>query len=233
MAQPRKYDGELDSGWGFGSSGELIAGNESKRVTMQFPLKHAGEATVQLGCQTRDNEFASVRFAAIAEIFWSVGGNTVRRVVSLKDGMSITGVGEHVKVIITDDSRSDDTIPPGIEWAASMTVAPGSRSATQQPPYLEEQVPYEVAAGATVDVPIPQNSGVISVYVMAAAAVGVALADNSILVQQRFLTVPTKQYDPRNYGWVPITPYADSLRLSVAGAVGGPVRFAVVWGIDG
>lgn len=233
MAENRVMDGELEAGWGWGQSGELIAGNDSKRVTLQFPLKRAGEATVQLGCDIRNAEFAAVRFAAIAEILWSTNGNTVRRVVSLKDGMSVTGVGEHVKVIVTDASRSDDIIPNNLQWAASIMVAPGSRSATQQPPYLEEQTPFDVAAGATAEVPIPENSGVISAFVTAAAPIGVALADNNVLVDQMFLAQVVKSYDPRNYGWVPITPYADRLILRAAAAVGGNVRFGVVWGIDG
>lgn len=236
MAEPRIDSGELEGGWGFGTSDDLIAGNPAKHVTLQYPLRCASEHTVQLGLMTgAENPAPGVvlQYAAEAEIFWSCGGNTVRRRVSVKDGMSISGVGEHVKVIVTDKSVFVEGGPEDqIHWPVSILVAPGARGTIQQPPYLEEPAAFTVpAAGASAPILVPRECGVVSVYVTAATPVGTVAADNFLVVDQFTFIQLQKRYDPRNYGWVPISPTATHLILRNATAA--EATFNVVWGIDG
>src|SRR5262245_46015170 len=189
MSQPRKNNGELEGGWGWGTSDDLIAGNPGRHVTLQFPLRRACEHTVQLGCipgTTNPVPGVVLQFAAEAEIFWSTGGNTVRRVVSVKDGMSVSGVGEHVKVVVTDKSVFAEGGPDDlIAWPVSILVAPGSRGTIQQPPYLEEPLPIVVpAAGASTPILVLRECGVVSAYVTGGAVVGTVAAEHSIIVDQ-------------------------------------------------
>ncbi len=127
-----------------------------------------------------------------AEILWSVEGVTVRRVVTVADGVAVSGEAQSVTVNIYDQS-----FDRGIRYNVGCTVAPGLRGDTQQPPTLVVPVvtaagasfPFgiSIAPGVTVRFPLPQNVGAISSYavVSSAAPPGAPLADNSVLITHR------------------------------------------------
>jgi hypothetical protein len=186
----------------------------------------------------------------VAEISWSVEGNTIRRTVSVTNGCSVTGVGQGVKVVVRDQTpQGINGVTYGASYNVSITVAPGSRSSVDQPPLFNAAsanfagatvlTPFSVAPGtgflSFFSVPVPQDAGAISAYVTAISADLSPLAANSASVSQIDSTNNNRrQYDPFPPAFVPLVPEAVSLSLINNFPAGGPnIVFTVSFGIDG
>jgi hypothetical protein len=207
----------------------------SKNYTVQFSVGPTIDRTTK---QIRTD--VSVR--PQAEIKWSVEGNDVRRVVDVTNGMSLTGVGEAIRVTCSDASNTNGTDP--VDYDVSITVAPGSRASVQQPPSLSflfddgiDAPGYliPVPANTTKVIAIPQNSGVISAFITAVAVPYIVMPDGIAEVRQiaagGFLQ---RRYDPLNQsGWVPIVNGAVQLALVNHFAATTELEYSVTFGIDG
>jgi hypothetical protein len=237
------------TGGGWSQSGPLVTNNRMQAVTMQCNFaespKGAQNYTIQFGI-TRP-EGADVIIRPQAEISWNTEGNTVKRVVSVTDGMSVTGQAESCSVRLFD-SIIDGNVPPaaaGIEYTGSIVVAPGNRPSLQQPPQLVTQE-YLTALGVTISyfgdisVPaasfitqdIPVNAGVISAYVTAMRAATVLTAADVVVEQLGGATLgPLKLYFPIGENWVPISPGATQIRIR--NNLAGSIRTSITYGIDG
>lgn len=179
----------------------------------------------------------------VAEIKWSVEGNSVRRLVSVTNGMTLTGVGEGIKVSVSDQSFQVVGVTL-IEYPVDITVAPGSRASVNQPPTLAAAGDVgggfvtTIGALSFKDIAIPQDAGVISVYitVIPAAAVGIPLPApippfGAIAEMLDQFLVFQRGFDALDAGWVPIVPTASFLRLVNNTSV---LQFyTVTFGIDG
>jgi hypothetical protein len=82
--------------------------------------------------------------APTAKITWSVQGNSITRTVSIRDGMAVTGVGEHISIDLWDNAIPlDPSIPPlpaqQVPYIVNMTAGPGTRGPSQIAPTL---IPY-------------------------------------------------------------------------------------------
>lgn len=82
--------------------------------------------------------------APVARLTWSVEGQSVTRLVSMRNGTSISGVGEHVTVEVWDDARPytiGGAIPPTWyqNYRVSVNIAPGVRGPAAAGPII---VPY-------------------------------------------------------------------------------------------
>lgn len=239
MSEPRKEYSARYSGYGY-SATEKIRPGIGKAFPMQFALERAEMTTVQFGLQLPPGSVGgTIKYQAEGEITWSVAGNRTRRLVTIADGMCISGPAEHVNVQITDASEAltEAGFTLASDYIANVTVAPGSRPSMQQPPYYEDpDGPYSVVAGASQVVQIPVNIGVVSVYVTVATTVAAApIAQNAVLVQHASSIAANiwKSYDPRDYEWVPLSPGASELRLLTLAAAPTPLLFTVIYGIDG
>jgi hypothetical protein len=221
------------SGWS--GSDNIVAGSGSKyKIQAQFPK--IGQYTVQFGIGDLPPVTGDGQYKAQAEIIWSVKGNSVRRLVNCADGMSVSGTAEAVSITITDASNLDGA--PSFRYVVSAQIAPGTRPSVQQPPVLETAARQLVDIGSSLQVLVPKDAGVISVYTaVAGSSQGFSavapLEAGSIRVGQLAGSASLKFYDPRDFQWVPLSPGTDKLLYTVAPGASQAVYFSTVWGIDG
>lgn len=189
----------------------------------------------------------------IAEISWAVAGNTVKRLVSVTNGMSVTGVGEAIKVVVYDATDQTAPAPTACTYDVEITVAPGSRPSEQQPatyttylasdPFFGAQVPLLgmtfISPNSSIIVPVPQGIGIISTFATAvvSSSNGVTIPQGTALVEQNGFGGVTRIYDTQTTnGWVPILPQIQIIVLinGFPVAPGSPtIAFSLMWGIDG
>lgn len=181
----------------------------------------------------------------VAEISWSVEGNTIRRLVSVTNGCSVTGVGQGVKVVVRDQTpQGIGGKVYGVSYDVAITVAPGNRSSVNQPPIFTP--PSAILAGAVVlplytvpplsflRVAIPQNAGVISSYVTAVTADGSPLTQfGGIVTEFDVAGHAQKSYDVLNQEFVPISGQGFELQVFNNLAAGHDLQVSVSFGIDG
>lgn len=230
-----KNDGKSNGG----GAVDFLAGRDSNQIpsknyTVQFSVGQPKDSTGKI---TTD------RINPVAEISWSVEGNTVRRVVSVTNGAAVTGVGQAVKIVVRDQTFQQ--IATTVSYDVSITVAPGTRPSENQPatfnPTLATQTStIDVAPGGIptgVIVPIPVNAGVISAFITVVPNDNSAIPENSAMViGLDAANVITRKYDPTNAGFVPILAQTVQLLL-VNNLPAGPgvptLNYAVTFGIDG
>jgi len=223
---------------GHARTGVLRTGDFRTNITMQGDLQEAQTHTVQFNVTNNPASNNPIRTEAI--ITWFVGGNTVIRRVSVGDGTSVSGTGNSVHVQIVD--RTVDAgfgAPNGVEYTVSVQVAKGVRAAIQQPPIL---VPIPGAfiipplGGLNeILVPVPDDTGIISVLVTA-YAFGLTTIPNCSVSHNDGIVIQ-KIYNPTVYeDWIPLAPGATVIHLQnrYPGAPGDPsIFFSVTFGIDG
>ena len=92
-------------------------------------------------------------------------------------------------------------------YSVTATIERGTRPTTSQPPILVPGPAQVVAPGASINVPILQDSGVISVQVLAYGTTG-ALADTDIVVTQDSATnnILSGYYPFTQTGFQPVSP---------------------------
>lgn len=192
----------------------------------------------QLKLDSPQNPLLTTGYAPYAEIYWSLGGIDTRRVVSVVNGTSVTGVCDTFKVIGYDDTFQGSGINHGT-YDLAIAVGKGTRPADANPPFYIDPVTggeYAVNPASSVNVAVPFDIGVKSLQVTAIAfATGVTLAEGDARVAQN-APFTSKIYDPREYpGFVPLLPGASTIQLiNNQPAIGGSVIiFQVTWGIDG
>jgi hypothetical protein len=230
--------------FGWATSGKLITYNKTQQVTLQAQFPEADVYTVQFGFSGPSTPPANP-IQAIATVIWTVAGNQVIRKYSVANGVSVSGNGEAVRILINDGSieRHAEATPIPIEYGVSVSVVRGVRPANQQPAILVDVPPvtfgavYVIHPLSSVKVPVPQDVGVISVYVAVAQAVNnpaVPLPDQAVLVAQDQNGAFLKVYDPRNFEWVPLYPNTDTIQIFNAQALGTTdILATVTFGVDG
>ena len=179
----------------------------------------------------------------VGEILWTIGGNTQRRLVSIYDGSSITGVAEHFAINATDNTDLNDSSNQ-TQYDVTITGASGVRGSTSLPPTYQTYIDFNsvnalgfffLTPTQTFSVPIPQNAGVTSVMITANSG-DILLADNDFNVRQVSTSAgDLKVYNPLLYSFVPLSPQADQIFFeNFTPLVGGKtITFSVTWGIDG
>lgn len=219
---------------GWQSFGTLTRLDGQQGVALQANFETPGEYTVQFDLQaTSEVEITNGPCRAIAEIVWSVEGNDIRRRVSVAKGMSVTGIGQGVKVVIRDVSEGGTTA----QYTVSAVVARGARSAQQQPPILEDANIFLLPAGGGAEqIEVPQNAGVISVYVPIATSGSdrwEAIPDGIVeVIHADGAGGANKRYNPLAFQWVPLSPGTLNIIVS-SGTTAPELQFKPVWGIDG
>lgn len=204
--------------------------------------------TVQFNIQVKQGLFIN----PVAEISWSVEGNTIRRLVSVTNGCSVTGVGQGVKVVVRDQTpQGINGITYGITYNVSITVAPGSRSSVNQPPVYTPiagvlttfgpivvtpiLAPFSIPPGGIGGIVVPQDAGVISAFVTAISSDFTPIGQFKAVVLQVDQTSNTRRsYDAFPHAFVPIVPETASLNLlNELGGGGANILYSVSFGIDG
>jgi hypothetical protein len=231
--------------YGWGQAGKLTTGRTDRMVTMQATFPDSYTYTAEFSKD--DNPLSNNPIFAEALITWATEGHFVSRRINVANGCSISGVAQSVKVIITDATGNLRGAPNNVEYGVAVQVSRGVRGANKQPPVLVPGVAKGIGGthvggsgfypvfGSGVDVPVPQNAGIISVFVTVGASpmVGpVTQPQDTFRVVHSYLATALKIYDPRNFpDWVPIAPGVDTIELQ--NFSGAEYDFSVIFGVDG
>lgn len=169
-----------------------------------------------------------------ATINWMVEGKAVTRRFDVVDGMTFTGAGQAVDVVVKDvtDPTLDFTglKPLGQPYMCMITITPGTRSAQEQPPTLWDSW-QRIGPDSGANIVIPADAGVISVEV-------VAIASNPPMVLRAAFEAGNnvlKSWDVATFPrWIPVPPQATILNVANQdGTAEHNVEVTVTWGIDG
>jgi hypothetical protein len=247
---------------GWSANGVLRATDLVKTVTLQCDFAEApGPYTLQFGITGNTGIVGAIDAQAEALITWSVEGNFVTRRVALTNGLSVSGTAEAVRVIIYDVSKPGFATP-NAPYNVSVQVVRGTRPAIQQPPTLNphpfvgdlntnppqpySQTTFTVLPGHILNLPIPNDAGVVSVFIVttnnAGTTQGMTAAGTMLVIPPDSITVTitgsvdAPQWDPRGWPtWVPVPPGAAEITLqnNQAGGSAVAVDFSVWYGIDG
>lgn len=228
--------GESTGAGGWSVTDSLFSGDTTRVVSLQADFKKVGPFTIRFSMRPLvDISAATVAtLQAVAAIDFCVQGGTTRRLISITDGTSISGVAETVNVRCSDISKAEGgAIDIGKEYEISVLVGPGTRAASGTPPVLQqENIVFVVLAGANLNVPVPPGAGIKSLLVTVASIDGSVIPDNKARVTQ---TTPhataIAMYDPRSYDWCPLASGARTVNLANLSAVSQ--LYAIFWGIDG
>ena len=234
---------------GWSSSGFLSVGAnqpvgpnavDSVKLAVNFPRPAAYTLQFFSDGLSKPNP-AGTATQTLAEIIWSVAGNSVRRLISvLGAGTAISGAGEGVNARIFD--FSGNTIVKST-YQVSMLLIPGLRGATAQPPILEIDndlirggpVSLSINNGASGIFNIPPNAGVNQVWFSLLVNGGfIPFVESNVLFIQRISTTFILQKagngDVVNKWW-PVSPTAD--QIIVQNNTGQVITVTPTWGIEG
>lgn len=154
--------GQPGKSGGWSSTVKLIT-QQAKSGSLQANFSKAEYYTVQFTVEPPTGASDGI-YAATATIAWTVEGNNVYRIVSIGNGVAISGTGEAISVTVNDVTPNVGQAP-GFEYKVNIQVSPGTRANISQPPtYMrgsDQQVPILGDSFALIDV--PQNAGVVSV----------------------------------------------------------------------
>lgn len=253
--EPFLGDGEDEMTFkAWSASGALVSRVPNDNITLQSNFVENPEGyTVQFSI-TNIEAVAGAglpigNYAPTAEIVWSVEGNSVRRLVSVVNGTTVSGVGQGCRVKVYDETPLSDATPQ-TTYIVGIQIAPGVRAATQvQPTYVPPIVDslgstrigalvVQPGVGGLTPVDVPVNAGVTCVFITASKFTGtpIVLTDADVHVYHTSVSgVTNKAYNPMNYGWVPVAPETDHITFAdfLAVAPGNDVIFSVTFGIDG
>jgi hypothetical protein len=232
--------------YGWSASGDLVTGSgvsgSQSYVGMQASLPREDSLTVQFNVQ-------GINPVCRAEITASVQGNRVKRLLSVSDGASITLRGKNIDVRVKDFTSTGGPFPvAGTKYQVSILGTLGVRAASKQPPLLDPLVyrttvgganividgPILVLAGSTIFVPIPEDSGVNSVFVTVDDGTGVTVfTQNEIVVRHMSIGgTAMKAYSPYIWAdWVPVTSNSSFIGITNRSAV--EAFASITFGIDG
>lgn len=215
------------------ASGNLRTGDSQVSVTLQTPtFEEPDYYTLQFNLHRPPNAPANENIAAEAEVVWTVEGNSVRRLITIGSGSVISGCGNNANVKIRDSSINAN----GVLYPVSVQITKGTRPSIQQPPMLYGEY-FFVSPGNAVRTAIPQNAGIISVFIGIAienaGAVGPIPNDTiKALFTTGGQTLSIAGFDQMN-GWVPVPPGADSIDLYWISGSTARVEASMIWGIEG
>lgn len=255
MSNAQVYKGEINQNNPLGAikrawsaGGQMITGNQDKKVALQQPFPEPGPYTITFTLDPLQADLNQAGIRAQAEITWSIDGNSVKRVINVGDGTSISGVAEAVNVIVTDVTvlHGVASAQAGYTYFVSVMVAPGTRAFNSVPPTLSpfpfqsfSQIGTQLTVapgGNTAVIPVPRGVGVTSMHVDVVSSFpeGDVVPDGTpVVAQYQFSSGgPIRFYDPRAIDWCPIQPGTTGVVLFNKSAT-DQLTFSLVWGIDG
>jgi hypothetical protein len=223
----------------------MISGDRNAKVSLAANFKHTGNFTAQFFLVPKPgaapqppppdppNFFAPIQ--AEASIVWSIEGNSIKRLISVSNGSSITGVAQGVRIVVSDVTTTPSSPPIllGQSYFVGITVAPGVRGSDSIPPVLVRQsIVFVVLAASNIDIPLPLEAGAKSVLVTVADLAGTAIPDQGARVAQSDSSSSAlAMYDPRAFGFCPLVP--GTVKINVANLTASTQVYTVIFGIDG
>jgi hypothetical protein len=223
-----RQSGWAQSGPLYTTQGTSGVGNQAVKCMVER-FDRAAVFTVQIGLNVGDGGFP---VQTLAEVIWSINGTPIRRLVSVSQGTSITGVTESARIAVYDDTPTVEEDQAVVEYIALINVAPGPRAATTLPPFLRAwRTTQQLLASGSTTLTVPRNAGVVgfrlSVFASGNAGAEVTMTDSSGTVYDQY-DVPPGQ----NSTFIPIAPGTDRLLIS-NNDTANPINLSGQWAIDG
>ena len=164
-----------------------------------------------------------------ALIQWVENGQQVQRLVTVGNGVSVSGSGTGVQISLTDLPFGTGYIS-GIPYQVTALVVPGLRPSFSLPLYVPITT-FELLASSSVGIPIPQGIGVRAVEV---SVVNLAApTPPEVLVQALGIGALYKAWDPLTLpGMTPVPAASTNLFITNRDAANA-VTVTVLFGIDG
>lgn len=220
---------------GWQQAGPLATNDTTKFVTLQANFEdEPGNYTVQFGVPQPPDTAGSTAgsYSCKADIFWSVEGQTIKRTVSVGNGVSVSGVAQGVKVRIYDDSGTLFG-PGGDTYIVSAQVVKGTRPNVGKPPTIWNPV-LTVNPGTAVAFSLPNDAGIISVNVQVGELLAGAIPPSCNVSIKTAVGTTLTRFNPTEVGaaFVPVPPGATQIEfanLSAADVYLAQINF----GIDG
>lgn len=230
---------------GWSTSGFITSQDgENSAVKLQAIFPKADNYSVQFSVGTGNGNLIN----PTAEIVWSLEGNSVRRLVSVINGLTVTGMAQGASVRVYDAVPTNmGPMGPQVTYPVGVQIAPGVRAAENQPPTLVISQAPEVpgansmlfgqsilAAGTNIDVQLPIGAGIISAYcTVSGFGVPTVITEADIQVlHYNSGGFTLKSYDPRLLGFVPLGPDTTTIRIANFSAA-GIYLVSLTFGIDG
>ncbi len=225
---------------GWGISGQLTAdGNPNNAVQLQVSFAEQMQThTIQFdGPDSNVDAGGIITPSPEAEILWQVNGITNRRLVSVLDGQSVSGLAQSVTVNVRDTAVGGN----GAAYSVGITAAPGVRASTDQPPtFIPSGVTSagaafkfgtSIIAGDFITWNLPGNAGIVSNYLELRMAVGTVLESVAVTFRAANAGVlATLDGSVRNR-WMPIPQGTNSIR--VTNNTASTISAFLTLGVDG
>jgi len=177
-------EGRTTMGKGFQNTTELQTFNSTPKNAMNVNFgtgdeEDASEYTVSFGITPADSGVLRIDPNVRATVRWNINGVSIQRIVTLGQGMTLSGSATGVSVDLQDFSTAEIGGNPPSEYIVTTMISPGTRPANSYPPTLVPIVAeesgtgtlypfggaYRLLSGEMVDVSVPINAGVRSYYI--------------------------------------------------------------------
>ena len=168
-----------------------------------------------------------------ALIMWSIGGQTIKRKVSVVHGQSITGVAQNVTVKLLDKSINIAG-SPAAKYTATIALAPGTRASSRWPTLFPAIVVPVLAPAAAVTIAIDPDAGAVH-FMLAFLDTGAPAnyVDGNLSVDFLIGTTVIGSFDPGLFPQgAPIPSGAQAVKITNNSAA-ETYRLSPVFGIDG
>lgn len=239
----------------------LTVGNINEKLVLQCELDEGTMYTIQFTVKTPDSIIdlsgSGSSFQVLAILEWSVEGNTMRRIISVANGTSVTGAGKNVTIRVFDFSLLN--VATTVQYLVSVNVAKTVRPSSQVQPLLAADTvrvlngitqpaapPYPglirlgndfiraVSSGAEMILDVPQDAGINAFYPIAANSIDshTLTGFEFTIVARDIVEVPTITWDASSLNkWIPIPP---ALRtLNIRNDYSEVLQCGVIFGVDG
>jgi hypothetical protein len=219
------------SGWA--QSGTLVTCMSNSIVKLMVErFDRAAMYTVQIGLNVGDGGFP---VQAQAEVVFSINGTPIRRVVSVSQGVSISGVTESARVTVYDVTPiliDEEIQTQNVEYVALINTAPGPRAATTLPPFLRAwSTSQTLGASDNTSLLVPGNAGVVgfrlSVSAEGTSGATVQMTDPNGVIYDQYIVPPGV-----NSVFVPLASGTTQL-LITNNDTANPIVLSGQWAIDG
>lgn len=228
----------------------LLTIAQNKGVKLAADFEKSGPYTLQFTRQFPTPIAAGISVYTLAEIIWSVEGNSHRRLISVDSGIAISGNAQGVTAQIYDWTNLAVAAANQIDYNIFATCVEGLRGSNVQRPLLEiggvnpntrgQIQTQDIAAGVAVNFPVPRNAGINSFRVNLSSNTAVPVFSNGIFVActDSSGVIPVRQRnitssnDALLLNWEPLPPGAENILIfNVAGNT--VIKVSISWGIEG
>jgi hypothetical protein len=247
-------EGRTTMGKGFQNTTELQMFNSTPKNAMNVNFgtgdeEDASEYTVSFGITPADSGVLSVDPNVRATVRWNINGVSIQRIVTLGQGMALSGSATGVSVDLQDFSTAEIRANTASEYIVTTMISPGTRPANSYPPTLipitaEESGTgtidsfggtYSLLGGQSVEVSVPINAGVRSYYI----SLGVSSSSNENatveVVELDLAGTPLRSYylTGSTNGFVAISNRTSKIYLGNIDALVTIEYASLTWGIEG